>query len=539
MEQTQQNQENKGINSNITSGVHNSFWIDSLPLLQFQPLQEHLETDVVIVGGGIAGLSIAYRLTQMGRQVVVVEDGNIGSGETGRTTAHLATALDDRYYELERIFGKEGARNAAESHRTAIDFIEQTVQQEKIDCDFERLTGYLFLHPSDDEESLDREYHAAREAGLDVQLLDNVPGIPHAPDRCLAFLGQAQFHPIKYLQGLCRAITAAGGRIFTTTRAIEIDHTGIVTDQGFSVKAAHVVVATNTPVNDKYAIHFKQFAYRTYVVGSLVQKGKLPHALWWDTGNSKTNDSIPPYHYVRLQPFNDTHDLLISGGEDHATGMAFAIPTTEEECYQRLEKWTREHFEVTDFIYRWSGQVMEPMDSLAYIGRNPADKDNVYIVTGDSGNGITHATVAALLIPDLIAGRENKWQKIYDPSRFKFLRSGKTWFKEFVGGFFQYMKAYPRDADVVALSSIKRGEGRIIELGNHKYGAYRDEEDGLHIVSAECTHLQCTIRWNNDEKSWDCPCHGSRFTYKGKVINGPANRELFYYHEKAPALQPG
>jgi len=536
MEQAQQN-EHKGIESSITSGIHSSYWLDSLQTLQYAPLQEDLETDVVIIGGGMAGISIAYRLTMLGKKVVLVEDGAIGSGESGRTTAHLVAALDDRYYHLEKVFGKEGIRHIADSHRTAIDTIEQIIQTEGIVCDFERVTGYLFLHPSDKADSLEKEYEATREAGLDVTLLDAVPGLPQVGPG-LAFANQAQFHPLKYLHGLCNAITANGGKIFTSTKAESIDHTGIVTDQGMRVHAGFVVVATNSPVNDKYAIHLKQFAYRTYVIGGLVAKDSIPHALWWDTGDYHTNASIPPYHYVRIQPYDEKHDLLICGGEDHATGLAFAEPITDEERYRHLESWVRGKFNIEEIIYRWSGQVMEPMDSLAYIGRNPGDKDNVFIVTGDSGNGLTHATIAALLIPDLILGQVNPWKKIYDPQRFKYFRSGKTWIKEFAGGLFRYMKEYPYDADVVELSSIQQDEGKIVELGKNKYGIYRDEEDDLHIVSAACTHLSCIIQWNADEKSWDCPCHGSRFTYKGKVINGPANQDLFYYREKAPASHP-
>lgn len=536
MEQAQQN-EHKGIDSSLTSGIHSSYWLDTLPALQYEPLQENLETDVVIIGGGMAGISIAYQLTLEGKKVVVVEDGAIGSGESGRTSAHLVTALDDRYYNLEKIFGEDGIRQAANSHRTAIDTIAQIIATEGIDCEFERLTGYLFLHASDKPDSLAKEYNAARQAGLEVALLDDTPYLPQAGP-CLAFANQAQFHPLKYLQGLTRAVTNRGGKIFTATKAIGIDHTGVVTDQDRRIKAAFVVVATNTPVNDTYTIHLKQFAYRTYVVGALVAKGSVPHALWWDTGDFRTNASIPPYHYVRIQPYDETHDLLICGGEDHATGVAFAPPATDEAQYRRLEQWAREHFDIEEVIYRWSGQVMEPMDSLAYIGRNPGDKDNVFIVTGDSGTGLTHATIASILIPDLIAGRINPWKKIYDPQRFKYFRAGKTWLKEFTGGLLRYMKEYPYDADVVELSAIQQGQGKVVELGKNKYGVYRDEEDDLHIVSATCTHLHCIVQWNSDEKSWDCPCHGSRFTYKGKVINGPANQDLFYYSEKAPAAQP-
>lgn len=515
-------------NPTLTAGTHLPFWIASCEPIAYSKLSENKTTDVVIIGGGISGVSIAYCLCKAGKRVVLVEDGYIGSGETGRTTAHLVTALDDRYYDLVSTFGEDNTRLIADSHKSAIDFIERIVAEEAIDCDFERLKGFLFLHPSDKAESLDKELEAATKAGLSVEKTTIVLSDKKA--EALQFNNQAQFHPLRYLRALCKAIVRMGGEIYTDTHAKDIDHTGITTNEGLNVSAKHVVVATNSPVNNKYMMHLRQYAYRTYVIGAKIPKGSLEKALWWDSGNFETNADIPPYHYVRTEALNDTHDLLIIGGEDHATGLADAEHIPEEKRYHILESWGRDYFpQMEDVVYQWSGQVMEPMDSLAYIGRNPLDKDNVYIVTGDSGNGMTHGTIAGLLITDLITGKENSWKDLYSPSRFKLFKSGKTFFKEFVGGFVSYLKTKPKHVDGTGLKDLKPNEGKIIEMDGEKLGAYRDEQDELHFVEVECTHMGCVVKWNNDEKSWDCPCHGSRFSYKGDVLNGPANVPLKHY----------
>ena len=331
---------------------------------------------------------------------------------------------------------------------------------------------------------------------------------------------------MKYLMGLCKAIEKKGGRIFMNTHASEIDHTGIISEKGFKVNARHIVVATNAPVNDKYAMMLKQWAYRSYVIGSLIKKGRLLKALWWDTGDQNA-DSGTPYHYVRLSAYNDDYDLLVCGGEDHISGQDSGL--SGEERYTLLERWTREYFPIEDVIYKWSGEVLVPMDSIAYIGRNRFDKDNVYIITGDAGIGMTYCTIGGMLITDLINGVKNKWEDIYKPSRF-ILKTSEPFFKMLKSDLFEVLKKWFY-VNTVELSEVKTGEGKIVNLEGKKCGAYRDDSGKLFLVSAECTHLKCMVTWNSDEKSWDCPCHGSRFTCTGKVINGPANTDLPAFSE--------
>ncbi len=517
-------------NSETSTGENISYWNDTTsPTIQ-NPLKENLEADVVIVGGGIAGLSVAYCLSQSGKKVVLVEDGFIGSGETGRTTAHFVTALDDRYYNLENIFGEKKTKLIVESHQLAIDFVEQTVKKENIDCGFERVNGYLFLHPSDKKESLELELKAALRSGVEVKVVDEIPGLPES-GQALCFMNQAQFHPLKYLSGLCKAIEQKGGKIYTGTHAEKIDYKGITTAEGFTIKAKHIVVATNSPVNNLYTMFSKQYAYRTYVIGALIKKGLLPKALWWDTGDFEINSKFPPYHYVRVHPYNEQYDILISGGEDHPIADTSMNNVTEKERYTLVENWTRKYFPIEKILYQWSGQVLEPMDGIAFIGRNPFDHDNVYIITGDSGNGMTHCSFAGLLISDLINEIENKWEQLYSPLRFTFKESGSV-VKLVKDDLMNVLKKWFYTGSV-ELSSIKNGEAGIVKLDGNKCGAYRDDFGKLHLVSAECTHLKCMVLWNNDAKSWDCPCHGSRFTYEGKVINGPANYDLPAYNEPA------
>ena len=507
----------------VTSGENISFWIDSVKPLEYSQLKEDKKTDVLIIGGGLAGITTAYCLLKAGKKIVLVEDGLIGSGESGRTTAHVTAALDDRYYDIENIFGEEGSRIAAESHTAAIDWVESTIKNENIDCDFERVAGYLFLHPSDKEENLQKEFEATQKAGLKTEWLSQTHHITAYNGPCIKYPRQAQFHIMKYMQALAGAIKKMGGEIYTRTHAEKINKKG-ATCNGYNVEAANIVVATNSPVNDMVTMHTKQSPFRTYVIGAKIPKGSLPHSLWWDTGNMDTKWFTAPYHYVRVQPLDNEHELLICGGEDHKTGQADDEGIKEEDRYDALEVWARKHFPaITDIVYHWSGQVLEPLDYMGFIGKNPGD-DNIYIVTGDSGNGMTHTTIAGILLTDLIKGNENKWASLYSPKRIPLKLPGR-----FLSESLNMAKQYAdliKKADISEADKLANDEGAILSKGFRKIALYRDHTGTLHSFTAICPHLGCVVQWNADEKTFDCPCHGSRFSKEGVVINGPAVSNL-------------
>lgn len=488
----------------------------------FSRLTENTRADVCVVGAGIAGLTTAYRLTQAGKSVVVLDDGPIAAGETERTTAHLTAILDDRYCDLARLHGEDGARVAAESHSAAIDTIEEIVQAENICCDFERVDAYLFPTAGDPDDLLDKELNAARSAGLKgTQIVEHAPVPLYGVGRALRFPRQAQFHPIKYLSALAQRISRNGGRIFTDTHVTNVKggkSAQVETEDGFSVGCDAIVIATNTPIMDRLVIHTKQAAYRTYVVGLSVRSGTVPRALYWDTAD--------PYHYVRIAAGTDARntdaELLIVGGEDHKTGQA----DDAEARYGRLEQWARQRFPqaATGLKFRWSGQVVEPVDGLAYIGRNPLDDDNVFVATGTSGNGITYGTIAGILITGLIVEGEHRWAELYSPSRVT-LRATSEFVKESANMAAQYFD-WLTAGDVEKERLVAPGTGAVVRHGLTKLAVYRAPDGSFHECSAVCPHLGGIVSWNHAEQTWDCPAHGSRFDCFGRVVNGPANSDL-------------
>ncbi|UVT17753.1 MAG: FAD-dependent oxidoreductase [Nitrospira sp.] len=501
---------------NSAPGQNQSAWPLSDRPQTYPSLTGSVHTDVCIVGGGMAGISVAYMLAREGVSVVVLEDGELGSGETGRTTAHLANAIDDRYTHIERLHGEQGAQLTAASHTAAIRRIEQTIQDEKIDCDWLRVPGYLVLSPGQELQVLREEMEAARRAGLtDVTLLDRTP-VASVSRPCLLFPEQGQLHPLKYLLGLADAVTKRGGHIYTQTHAATIEGGAIArvrTTSGGIVTATSLIVATNTPVNDWVTMHTKQAAYRSYVVGFRIPRHSIPDGLYWDTED--------PYHYVRLQPSDENDDLLLVGGEDHKTGQA----DDAVNRYARLVAWTHTWFpQAGSFTYTWSGQIMESIDGLAFIGRNPGDHPNVYIVTGDSGMGMTHGTIAGILLTDLIRGRKNPWADLYDPARVR-ISAGMEFARENANVGAQFAD-WVTPGGVGSISEIRPGQGAIVRSGLSKLAVYRDKEGQVHQRSAVCPHLGCLVRWNENETTWDCPCHGSRFDCYGTVLNGPANTNL-------------
>ena len=492
------------------------------------PLNRDLECDVCVVGAGVAGLSVAYHLGLSGEHVVVIDRRSIGNGESARTTAHLTHALDDRYRVVRRMHGPEGARICAESHTRAIEQIQINASLESIDCEFKRVDGYLFLPPGESLSVLMSEWNAAREAGL-----MNIEKLPRAPipdfdtGPCLRFPNQAQVHPARYMAGLADAIRRRGGQIFEDTAMKDIDDRPIcvVTDGDRRINCSAIVIATNTPINNRFAVHTKQSAYRTYVVGLRIPRGSVPEALYWDTSQEAGQAETAAYHYIRIAecdgaPGADrllTEQLLLVGGEDHKTGQA----DDPEVRWSNLERWARRRFPGAGAVdVRWSGQIWEPVDRLAMIGRNAGGPDHVYIVTGDSGMGMTHGAIAGLLITDLISGRQNPWAKLYDPSRVTL-----SSLLEYARGNLNIAAHYAdwvREGEVSSADGLPCGSGAVVRHGLSLRAVHRDASGVLHERSAVCPHLGCIVHWNSAEHSWDCPCHGSRFDASGEVINGPA-----------------
>jgi glycine/D-amino acid oxidase-like deaminating enzyme/nitrite reductase/ring-hydroxylating ferredoxin subunit len=502
-----------------------SLWIDTAPRPVTAALDRDITVDVCVVGAGIAGLTIAYLLAREGRTVAVLDAGGVGNGQTAVTTAHLSSVIDDTFKEMLRLHGPDGSKFAHASHASAIDRIETICAEEHIDCHFERVDGYLFLGKDDKESSLDAELEAARAAGATVTKLPQAPVTGFSSGPCLRFTRQAQFHPLRYLNGLADAFIRRGGAIYSETKATEAvggENAHVKTASGRTVGAGSIVIATNSPFNDLVAIHTKQAPYHTYAIGARTKPGTIGQALYWDTED--------PYHYVRLQHTNerelggdntDPVDILIVGGEDHKAAQADDV----EQRFGRLESWMRERFSAAGAVeFRWSGQVMETVDGLGYIGRNPLDADNVYVVTGDSGMGMTHGTIAGMLIGDLIMRRQNPWQELYDPGR---VRTGAAveWVKENINVALQY-KDWFTPGDVKSVDQITPNNGGVIVESGRKIAVYRDERGTLHRRSAVCPHLGCIVAWNPAASSWDCPCHGSRFDKFGAVFNGPSPKDL-------------
>jgi len=492
-----------------------SLWLADASSPNCDSLGADLECGVLIIGAGIAGLSTAYMLCKEGASVIVVDDGEIGGGETERTTAHITAVLDARYADLEKWHGAEHTKLIAASQRAAIEKIEDIVIDEAIECNYERKDGYLFIKGGADRNELDVEMEAMQRVGFtEVEFLGEVPLPTAIRGACLKVPQQAQFHVLRYLKGLVKAIQGLGGKVYSNTHVTEVKDgktAEVLTDSGHTIRANNVVVATNSPVSNLVAIHTKQSAYRSYVIAAQVDDSFELDGLFWDTES--------PYHYLRTENIYGKKYLVV-GGEDRKTGQ----DADYGQHFDRLEAWTRELFpQLGPVEFRWSGQLYEPVDGIAYIGHDPGHRENIYVATGFSGVGMTQGMLAGMILSDMIMGRASVYADIYKPTR-KTVGTAQAYLKEISNSAAQYADHLkPSDVEI---EDIPPGEGAIIQDGADKLAVFRDEYGQVHRMSAVCPHMKALVRWNPVEKSWDCPAHGSRFDALGQVLDGPANCDL-------------
>jgi glycine/D-amino acid oxidase-like deaminating enzyme/nitrite reductase/ring-hydroxylating ferredoxin subunit len=495
-----------------------SCWHASAALPQFEPLSHDIETDVAIIGGGLTGITAAYLLKKAGVKVVLLERQRCAGADTGCTTAHLTYVTDERLHRLVKIWGRDGAKAFWEAGVAALDQISANVQENRIDCEFEWVPGYLHGKlagsGAKDRDSLQRDADLARQLGFEADFLETVP---YAKRPGVRFASQAKFHPLKYLSGLLNAMAGDDSFVFENSEASEIEPDPLtVRVNGFKVRCRYVIIATHNPLMGKSGtmqatlFQSKLALYTSYVVGARLPRDLLPQGLFWDT-----ND---PYYYLRVDKHAD-HAYAIFGGLDHKTGQE----KDSRQVFEQLERELKKFLPEAQMQHRWLGQVVETNDGLPFIGEN---ENQQFIATGFCGNGFTLGTLSALMARDRFLGRKNPWFDLFAVGRKKF--HGGTWryLRENLDYPYYLLRDRLAPAEGDSPDDLKIGEGKILRIQGQKTAAYRDQTGKVHLLSPVCTHLKCIVRWNAADKTWDCPCHGSRFQATGEVLSGPAEVSL-------------
>ncbi len=495
-----------------------SFW-NLVDGPEFAPLSSSLTTDVVVIGGGMTGLLTAYLIKQQGYNVIILEKGKIGKGETASTTAHLTYVTDYSLTELTKKFGEDHAVAVWDAGLAAIEKLHEIIHTEEIECDFQWVPGYYHASSQANQESfieeLKKETELANKHAFISGLLEKVPffDLPG-----IVFHRQAKFHATKFVYGLAKALSRKGVLIFENS---EVKEYGQGKDQwllanGQRVKTKFIVTATHIPLQgDRSTIsaaffQTKLYPYTSYVLRAEIAKNIVEPAIFWDQGD--------PYNYLRIDQ-GTASDYVIFGGEDSKTGQE----DSSEQSFVRLEKKLREILPIKSITHRWSGQVIETNDGLPYIGEV---EEGQFLSTGYGGNGITFGTVAAMMASDFVSARKNPWRELFNLSRFNILAGGYDYLKENLDYPYYMAKRFlQRDAKSLS-NDLKPGEGGIVLLDNKRLACCKDPQGNLHILQPECTHLGCLVRFNEAECTWDCPCHGSRFKADGEVIAGPAEEAL-------------
>jgi glycine/D-amino acid oxidase-like deaminating enzyme/nitrite reductase/ring-hydroxylating ferredoxin subunit len=452
-------------------------------------------------------------LQKAGKKVLVVDARRAGFGTTGGTSAHINTFADTTYKEAEKAFGKEGAQLFADAVNEGFALIKENVNRYQIHCDYESKPGYLYAEDEEQAKQLEDVYAGATAVGVAVQYVEDAP-IPVKYMKALLFEGQAQFHPLKYLQGLLAAFKKAGGQLLEDNMVDEVSKEGethIAKAGETTIRAKNIVYATHIPPKIT-SFSFRCAPYRSYVIAVKLKSGKYPDALIYDMEE--------PYHYFRTHEI-DGEPLLLVGGNDHKTGHG-----DPENAFEDLEKYARKHYSVSSVKYRWSSQYYTPVDGLPYIGQMPEASAGTYCATGFNGNGMMLGNIAAKIIAALILKRESKYEKVFSPSRIKPIDGFSEFVKENADVAFHFIADRFKIKETDSLKRLVNDSGMVLEVDGEKIAAYRDEAGELHTLNPVCTHAGCIVNWNQSEKSWDCPCHGARFDIDGKVLTGPADKDL-------------
>lgn len=497
-------------------GQHISLWQDTTVPLNREPDSFRKNTDVIIVGAGITGITTALMLQKAGKQCMILEAHTIGYGTTGGTTAHINTLLDTPYPAIIKNFDLDKATLVARAAENAIRCIEENVTEYQIDCGFERCSGFLFARDEQQEKELQDIFKACQQVGLPVRTETEIP-VPRDFTRALSVSGQAKFHPLRYISALAQEFKYLGGVIVEQCRVMNVTEeknlVNVETGAGM-YQCQHVVYATHVPPGINL-VHLRYTPLRSYAIAVRLASGNYPEDLAYDM--------YDPYHYYRTQEI-DGEPYLIVGGEDHKTGDN----TNTEACFNRLESHVRKHYTVAEITHRWSSQYYESMDGLPYIGILPGKSDRILVATGFGGNGMTYGTVSAQVLKSIILKEESELISLFSPSRIKPIAGLKNFTSHNLDVLKEVMSKIFSSGDVNSLADIAPAEGKVLTIEGRKVGIYKDEFGSVHAVSATCTHMGCDVSFNQTERSWDCPCHGARYSVDGRVLNGPADRDLEY-----------
>lgn len=495
-------------------GATISLWQDTVQDSTFNAGTGAGTYDVLIVGGGITGITTGLLLQKRGKKVMIAEAHNLCYGTTGGTTSHINTFFDTSYDQIQSDFGTEATQLIAKATNQSIDLFRQHVEEYAIECGFAEKNGYVYAVNDQQAKHLDKIYEASKEAGVAVEYTTNI-SVPIAFIKALVYPRQAQVHPTRYVQALAQAFEQAGGVIaencfvdtFDKEEELLVVNTGIG-----AIRTRNLVWATHIPPGINL-LHFRNAPYRSYAIAVTLNNDAYPDGLAYDM--------FDPYHYYRTHEI-DGQKYLIVGGEDHKT----AHVKNTEACFNNLIAHTRRHFDVATVTHRWSSQYFEPSDGLAYIGHLPGNPDNVFVATGYSGNGITYSHIAAITLTDIITKGSSEYADLFRPGRVKPVAGLMEFVKENADVVAQFVGKRLGADKIDGLAEIAPGEGRLVKYEGDTIAIYKDETGKLYALNPVCTHAKCVVDWNSAEKSWDCPCHGARYNLDGEVITGPARKGL-------------